>query len=154
MHNRPRVPTASLTRVALSSGRTVDLAELHLTPTYGTLLDAYPCRPVNDLRIKTLLHTAERMSPTTPVHLIPPPREYPDHYAGPHGPVEFLPLVACTARLSSPPLNPTNDPLLYHSTLTVLWFQPTPHIPNPHDTTEALRDLDWAGLARDHEVCP
>ncbi|OSC51806.1 hypothetical protein B5181_39250, partial [Streptomyces sp. 4F] len=80
MHDRPRVPTMSLTRVVLSSGRSVDLAELRLTSTYGGLLEGYPCRPVNEMRIKALLHTAERMSPTTPVHLVPPPREYPDQY--------------------------------------------------------------------------
>ncbi|MFD8070067.1 MULTISPECIES: hypothetical protein [Streptomyces] len=152
MHNRPGVPAMSLARVVLTCGRTVDLAELHLTPTYGTRLDGYPCRPVNDLRIRTLRHTAERMSPATPVHLVPPPRDYPDQYAGAQGPVEILPRVACAARLSSRPLNPSRDPLRYHSTLTVIWFQPTPPLPDPDTPPPALRHLDWAGLARDVEV--
>lgn len=86
MHDRPRVPTLSLTRIVLSCGRSVELTELRLTPTYGDMPAGYPCRPVNDLRIRALLHTAAGLSPTVPVHLIPPSREYPDQYAGAFGP--------------------------------------------------------------------
>ncbi|MFF8096513.1 hypothetical protein [Streptomyces sp. NPDC016675] len=152
MHDRPRVPALSLTRVVLSSGRSVDLAELHLTSTYGGLLEGYPCGPVNDLRIRELVHTAERMSPTTPVHLVPPPREYPDQYAGALGPVEVLPRVACVGRFSSAALDPANDPFLHRSALTVVWFQSTSRVPSARDTEPALREVDWAGLARDYEL--
>jgi hypothetical protein len=151
MHDRPKVPTMSLTRIVLSCGRTVDLAELHLTPTYGGMPEGYPCRRVNDQRIRALLHTAARMSPTTPVHLIPPPREYPDQYAGAFGPVETLPRVACVGRFSSMPLAPANDPVVHRSGLTVIWFQPTARIPDAYDTEPALRDVDWTALARDYE---
>ncbi|MFE0799418.1 hypothetical protein [Streptomyces sp. NPDC058812] len=152
MHDRSKAPTMSLTRVVLSSGRSVDLAELRLTPTYGGLLEGYPCRPVNDLRIKALQRTAERMSPTTPVHLVPPPREYPHQYAGAFGPVELLPRVACVGRFSSAALDPANDPVLHRSGLTVIWFQPTPRVPSPCDTEAALRDVDWTSLARDYAL--
>ncbi|WP_399940862.1 hypothetical protein ACGH52_18910 [Streptomyces sp. BBFR25] len=152
MHDRPRVPTLSLTRIALSCGRSVDLADLRLTPTYGDMPHGYPCRPANDLRIRTLLHTAARMSPAVPVHLIPPPREYPDQYAGAFGPVETLPRVACVGRFSSTPLTPANDPLTYRSGLTVLWFQPTTRLPDPYDPDPPLRDVDWPTLARDYEL--
>ncbi|MGW8062054.1 hypothetical protein ACVV2G_07180 [Streptomyces ziwulingensis] len=152
MHDRPKAPAMSLTRVVLSSGRSIDLTELHLAPTYGGLLEDYPCRPVNDLRIKALVHAAERMSPTAPVHLVPPPREYPHQYAGALGPVEVLPRVACVGRFSSAALDPANDPFLHRSGLTVVWFQPTPRVPSARDTEPALRDVDWPGLARDYEL--
>ncbi|MGX1512701.1 hypothetical protein [Streptomyces collinus] len=152
MHDRPRVPTLSLTRIVLTCGRDVDLTELRLTPTYDAMSESYPCRPVNDLRIRALLHTAARMSPTVPVHLIPPPREYPDQYAGAFGAVETLPRVACVGRFSSMPLAPGNDPVAYRSGLTVIWFQPTTRIPDRYDTDPALRDLDWTALALDHEL--
>ncbi len=142
----------SLTRVVLSSGRSVDLAELRLTSTYGDLLEGYPCRPVNEMRIKALLHTAERMSPTTPVHLVPPRREYPDQYAGAFGPVELLPRVSCVGLFSSTALDPVNDPVLHRSGLTVIWFQPHPRVPSADDAEPALRDVDWAALARDYEL--
>ncbi|MFJ8653996.1 hypothetical protein ACIRNU_16800 [Streptomyces rochei] len=152
MHNRPKVPTMSLTRVVLSSGRSVDLTELRLTPTYGGLLEGYPCRPVNDMRIKGLLHTAERMATTTPVHLVQPRREYPDQYAGAFGPVELLPRVACVGRFSSTALDPANDPVLHRSGLTLVWFQPTPRVPSACEAEPALREIDWTTLARDYEV--
>ncbi|MEU5624112.1 hypothetical protein [Streptomyces tendae] len=152
MHDRPRVPTLSLTRIVLTCGRNVDLTELRLTPTYDAMSESYPCRPVNDLRIRALLHTAARMSPTVPVHLIPPQREYPDQYAGAFGAVETLPRVACVGRFSSMPLAPANDPVAYRSGLTVIWFQPTTRIPDRYDTDPALRDLDWTTLALDYEL--
>ncbi|MFJ6074629.1 hypothetical protein ACIQFU_28010 [Streptomyces sp. NPDC093065] len=152
MHDRSRVPTLSLTRIVLTDGRSVDLTELRLTPTYGDLPHGYPCRPANDLRIQALLHTAARLSPTVPVHLIPPPREYPDQYAGAFGPVETLPRVACVGHFSSTPLTPARDPITYRSGLTVIWFQPTTRVPDPYDTDPALRDVDWPTLALDYEL--
>ncbi|MBD0423486.1 hypothetical protein H0H10_30760 [Streptomyces sp. TRM S81-3] len=152
MHHRPKVPTMSLTRIVLASGRSVDLAELRLTSTYGGLLEGYPCKPVNDLRIKALLGTAERAFPNTPVHLVPPPREYPDQYAGAFGRVEVLPSVACVGLFSSTALDPANDPVLYRSGLTVVWFQPTPYVPSACAAEPALRDVDWPALARDFEL--
>ena len=88
----PRVWGMSLAHVVLTSGRSLDLAERRLSPTYGGMLDGYPCKPVNDGTIRSLLRSAERDFPTAPVHLVPPPREHPDQYAGAFGPVEVLPL--------------------------------------------------------------
>ncbi|WP_328561441.1 hypothetical protein [Streptomyces coelicoflavus] len=152
MHDRSRVPTLSLTRITLSSGRTVDLTELRLAPTYGDMPPGYPCRPVNDRRIRALLHTAARMSPTVPVHLIPPPREYPDQYAGALGPVETLPRVSCVGRFSSTPLSPARDPITHRSGLTVIWLQPTTRVPDTYDTDPALHDVAWTSLAQDYEL--
>nr|WP_030188924.1 hypothetical protein [Streptomyces violaceorubidus] len=152
MHDRPRVPILSLTRIVQSTGRGLDLAELLLVPTYGDLSHGYPCRPANDQRIQALLHTAARLSPAVPVHLIPPPRAYPDQYPGAFGPVETLPPVACVGRFSSTPLTPANDLVTHRSGLTVIWFQPTPRIPDPYDADPTLRDIDWPTLARDYAL--
>ncbi|MFE9020164.1 hypothetical protein ACFYNL_16600 [Streptomyces sp. NPDC007808] len=142
----------SLTRIVLTSGRSLDLSELRLSSTYGGMLEGYPCKPVNDMTIKSLVHAAERAHPTTPVHLVPPPREYPDQYAGAFGPVEVLPAVACVGAFRSTALEPDHDPVLYRSALTIIWFQPTAHVPSGCDAEEALREVAWEELARDYEL--
>ncbi len=152
MHHRPRVPTMSLARVVLTSGRSLDLSELRLSSTYGGMLEGYPCKPVNEAKIKGLLRAAERTLPTTPVHLVPPPREYPDQYAGGLGPVEILPSVACVGSFRSMALHPDHDPILFRSALTVVWFQPTTQVPSGCDAETALRDIAWEELARDYEL--
>ncbi|MEV6942747.1 hypothetical protein AB0N07_12240 [Streptomyces sp. NPDC051172] len=155
MHDRPRARTMSLARVVLSSGRSVDLAALRLSSTYGGMPEdcpGYPCKPVNDMVIEGLLDTAARTSPATPVHLVPPPRAYPDQYAGGFGPVEVLPSVACVGSFRSSALDPSHDPVLYHSALTVIWFQPTTRVPCECDAEGSLRGVDWEGLARDCEL--
>ncbi|GHH95252.1 hypothetical protein [Streptomyces capillispiralis] len=142
----------ALARVVLASGRSVDLAELRMSSTYGGMLEGYPCKPLNDLRIKGLLHTAERDFPGAPVHLIPPPREYPDQYAGAFGPVEVLPAVTCVGSFRSGALDPAHDRALYRSRLTVVWFQPTPRVPSDCDAEPALREVSWEHLATDEEL--
>ncbi|MER5211345.1 hypothetical protein ABT063_12375 [Streptomyces sp. NPDC002838] len=141
----------SLTRVVLTSGRSLDLRELRLSSTYGGTLEGYPCKPVNEVRIKSLLRSAERAF-SAPVHLVPPPREYPDQYAGGFGPVEVLPAVACVGVFRSTALDPAHDPVLYRSALTVVWFQPTARMPSGCDAEAALRELPWEELARDYEL--
>ncbi|MFE0256631.1 hypothetical protein [Streptomyces sp. NPDC059010] len=145
----------SLTRVILTSGRSLDLSELRFSSTYGGMLEGlegYPCKPVNDMKIKGLVRTAEQARPSTPVHLVPPPREYPDQYAGGFGPVEVLPPVACVGAFHSTALDRTHDPVLYRSTLTIIWFQPTPRVPSGCDAEEGLREVAWEELARDCEL--
>lgn len=152
MHHRPKAPTMSLTRVILTSGRSLDLSELRLSSTYGGLPEGYPCKPLNDMKIKGLVHAAERAHPSVPVHLVPPPREYPDQYAGAFGPVEVLPAVACVGAFHSVALDRDHDPVLRRSALTIIWFQPTARVPYGCDAEEALRGVDWEGLARDYEL--
>ena len=151
MHDRPRVRTLSLTRVVLASGRPVDLADLRFASTYQGL-DGYPCKPVNDLVVQGLVRAAERAYPTTPIHLVPPPREHPDLYAGALGPVELLPPVACVGSFRSAALDPAHDPVLYRSALTVVWFQQTTRMPSECDAETSLRTVDWERLARDQEA--
>lgn len=152
MHQRLKVPTMALSRVVLASGRSVDLTELRLSATYGDVLEGYPCKPLNDLAIAGLLRSAERFHPGAPVHLIPPPREYPDQFAGAFGPVEVLPAVTCVGSFRSEPLDPGHDRALYRSRLTVAWFQPTSHIPSGYDAETELLDVDWEQLATDEEL--
>ncbi|MFJ7075168.1 hypothetical protein [Streptomyces sp. NPDC098781] len=142
----------SLTRVVLTSGRSIDLSELHLSSTYGGMLEGYPCKVVNDMRISGLVRAAEGDRPSTPVHLIPPPREYPDQYSGAFGPVEVLPRVACVGAFRSEAIDPDRDPVLHRSALTIIWFQPTTSVPAGCDAEDALREVDWEGLARDYEL--
>src|SRR5690606_25616597 len=144
MHHRPRVPAMSLARLVLTSGRAVHLAELHMSSTYGGPLAAYPCRPVNDDRIRQLLVAAEQAYPGAPVHLIPPQREYPDQYPGSSGPVEVLPAVACLGSFRSEPVRPARHHARYRSRLTVVWFQPTARTPSccaAEPALQALREL-------------
>ncbi|MFR0358659.1 hypothetical protein [Streptomyces sediminimaris] len=151
MQDRSGVRTMSLTRVVLASGRTTELAEVRFTSTYQGL-DGYPCKPFNDRVIGSLLSGAERSFPTVPVHLVPPPREYPHLYPGAYGPVELLPPVACVGSFRSTALHPARDPVLARSALTIVWFQRTTRIPHECDAEASLRGVDWERLARDHEV--
>lgn len=152
MHQRLKVPTMALSRVLLTSGRSVDLTELRLSATYGDVLEGYPCKLLNDLAIAGSLRSAAHVHPDVPVHLIPPPREYPDQFAGGFGPVEVLPRVTCVGSFRSEALDPGHDRALYRSRLTVVWFQPTPLIPSGCDAETALLDMDWEQLATDEEL--
>ncbi|MFJ3668034.1 hypothetical protein ACIPSE_16440 [Streptomyces sp. NPDC090106] len=142
----------SLARLVLASGRSVELSELRMSSTYGGLLEGYPCRVVNEMKIQGLLRSAENDFPRTPVHLVPPPREYPDQYSGGFGPVETLPPVACVGAFRSTALDPSHDPVLYRSRLTVVWFQPTTDLPSPCHPDDPLTTMPWNDLARDHEL--
>jgi len=142
----------ALARVVLASGRTVDLSALHMSSTYGGLLEGYPCKPLNDRRIDALVRMANRSFPGAQVHLIPPPREYPDQYAGAFGPVEVLPSVACVGSFRAEALDPSHDRALYRSRLTVVWFQPAACVPSAHDAEPGLLEVDWDTLATDEEL--
>ncbi|MDT0547756.1 hypothetical protein [Streptomyces lonegramiae] len=142
----------SLSCIVLSSARSIELSELRLSSTYGGMLEGYPCKPVNDLKVSSLLRAAERAFPTTPVHLVPPAREYPDQTAGAFGPVEVLPSVACIGTFRSTAIAPGHDRVLYRSALTVVWFQPTPDVPTGDAADLALRDIRWEELAQDYEL--
>ncbi|MBT3155578.1 hypothetical protein HTV45_32875 [Streptomyces sp. CHD11] len=142
----------ALARVVLASGRSVDLSELRMSSTYGGLLEGYPCKPLNDRTIAGLLRSAGTTFPGAPVHLIPPPREYPDQYAGAFGPVEVLPAVVCVGSFRSQAVDPVHDRVLYRSRLTVVWFQSAPRVPSGCDAEPALRDISWDQLATDEEL--
>jgi hypothetical protein len=144
----------SLSHVNLSSGRTVDLTELRLSSTYGGVLEGYPCRRLNDLSVSGLERGARAAHPHTPVHLVPPAREYPDgdRSLGPFGPVEVLPAVRCVGVFESTPVDPDLDPVLHRSALVVAWYQADPGVPSGDRADRGLRDLPWDDLARDVEL--
>ncbi|MFF3412848.1 hypothetical protein ACFYW8_43345 [Streptomyces sp. NPDC002742] len=138
----------SLSHIVLLSGRTIRLTGLRMSSTYGGMLEGYPCKRINDLKVSWLQRQAERAFSSTPVHLVPPSREYPDETAGAFGPVEVLPSVACAGVFDSAALDPSMD----GSTLVVAWFQPAPQVPAGEDADLALRGIDWEELARDYEL--
>ncbi|TXS32757.1 hypothetical protein EAO71_04250 [Streptomyces sp. ms191] len=141
-----------LSHIVLSSGRSIELTELRMSSTYGGMLEGYPCKPVNDMKVSGHRRKAEREFSFAPVHLVPPSRAYPDLTGGHFGPVEVLPAVACIGVFHSTAIAPELDPVLHHSTLTVAWFQPGPDVPSGEDADPALRGLRWEELARDHEL--
>ncbi|MGW1281218.1 hypothetical protein ACWD4V_30245 [Streptomyces tsukubensis] len=141
-----------LSSITLASGRSVDLTELRMSSTYSGMLEGYPCKPINELKIRSLLGSAGRDFPRLPVHLVPPTRDYPGGEGGAFGPVEVLPPVGCIGVFRSAPVSSAHDPVLYRSGLAVVWFQHTPAVPAGDDADSALRDIRWAELARDDEL--
>ncbi|MFF2404201.1 hypothetical protein [Streptomyces goshikiensis] len=141
----------SLSHIALSCGRSIELSELRMSSTYGGMLEGYPCKRINDWKVSGLLRGAERAFPSLPVHLVSPAREYPDQSGGAFGPVEVLPSVACVGVFSSTAVDPGLDPVLHHSVLVIAWFQPLPDVPSGENADPALRGVLWEELARDHE---
>ncbi|MFD8734302.1 hypothetical protein ACFV06_05225 [Streptomyces sp. NPDC059618] len=138
----------SLGHTVLLSGRSIRLTELWMSSTYSGMLEGYPCKRLNDLKVDWLQRRAERAYPSQPVHLVPPSREYPDATPGAFGPVEILPSVFCIGSFDSAPLEPSMDA----STLVVAWFQHTPDVPAGENADPALRGIDWEALAQDFEL--
>ncbi|WLQ35473.1 hypothetical protein P8A18_19510 [Streptomyces castrisilvae] len=145
----------SLSHIVLSSGRSVELTEVRMSSTYAWMLEGYPCKPVNDMKLRGLRSQAEQAYPGTPCHLVPPRPEYPDRStdaARPFGPVEVLPPVTCIGLLRSTAVAPGLDPALHRSALAVAWLQGTLDVPSGEDAEPALRELHWDELARDYEL--
>ncbi|MFE6100135.1 hypothetical protein ACFVQ4_09260 [Streptomyces laurentii] len=137
----------SLSRIVLTSGRTITLAQLRMSSTYGGMLEGYPCERVNDRKVEALRQEAERAFASWPVHLVVPTRAYPDESGGGFGPVEVMPAVTCIGFFHSTALAPEYD----QSVLTVAWFQATPAVPSGEDADPGLRGIPWEELARDDE---
>ncbi|MEU8789625.1 hypothetical protein [Streptomyces sp. NPDC048643] len=142
----------SLSRIVLSSGRTVELAELRMSSTYGGMLEGYPCKLINDMKVRGVQRQAEQTFSFAPVHLVTPSRAYPEQTAGAFGPVEVLPSVVCTGVFRSAAVAPELDPVLHRSALIVIWFQPVPDVPSGEEADPALRGISWEELAQDYEL--
>ncbi len=142
----------ALTKIHLSSGRSIELSDVRLSSTYGGFLEGYPSRRFNDLKLDRTLRNAREAAPSTPAHLVDPVRHLPDNTPGSFGPVEVLPAVTCVGRFISPPVDPARDAVSYYSALTLVWFQDTPVLPSEEDADTALRDLRWEDLAEDFEI--
>ncbi|MFF8646536.1 hypothetical protein [Streptomyces sp. NPDC015345] len=142
----------SLSHIALSSGRSIELIELRMSTTYGGMLEGYPCQRINDMKVSGLLRQAEHAFSFAPVHLVPPSRAYPDQAAGAFGPVEVLPSVACIGVFGSTAVDTGLDAVLHRSALVVAWFQATPDVPSSENADFALRSIRWDELAQDYEL--
>ncbi|MEU0938601.1 hypothetical protein [Embleya sp. NPDC005971] len=142
----------SLSHIALSSGRSIELTELRMSTTYGGMLEGYPCQRINDMKVSGLLRQAEHAFSFAPVHLVPPSREYPDRTAGAFGPVEVLPSVACIGVFGSTVVDPELDAVLHRSALVVAWFQATTDVLSGEDADPGLRNIRWDELAQDYEL--
>lgn len=117
------------------------------------MLEGYPFRRWNDMKLDGLLRSIAGERPSVPVHLVPPVRDMPegDVPAGAFGPVELLPAVTCVGSFTSYPVDPERDSVLHHSTLTVVWFQASPAVPSGEDADQGLRGVRWDEVARDVE---
>ncbi|NEA46732.1 hypothetical protein [Streptomyces sp. SID10815] len=142
----------SLSHITLSSGHSIELTELRMSSTYGGMLEGYPCKLINDMKVRSLQKQAERAFTSRPVHLVPPSREYPDETAGAFGPVEVLPSVACIGLFRSTAVASELDPVLHRSALTVVWFQTGVDVPSGEDADLGLRSICWEELAQDYEL--
>ena len=142
----------SLSRIVLSSGRSIELTELRMSSTYGGMLEGYPCKRINDMKVSALQRQAEHARPSVPVHVVTPSREYPDRTSGAFGPVEELPSVTCIGVFGSTAVTPGLDPVLHRSALVVAWFQAAPDVPSGEDADRALRSIRWEELAEDYEL--
>lgn len=145
----------ALARVELGSGREVSLSELHLTSTYGGLIEGYPCKRVNDHIVSGLAVRAGRIFPGGPVHVIEPVPDEPEvdpSERWPFGPPQWLPAVTCFGSFSSSPVNPGIDSVLHYSRLVVVWFQAEATVMDAQQISPAVRDLHWDDWAEDEEV--
>jgi hypothetical protein len=143
----------TLVRVTLVSGRDIELTSLEIVPTYGGMLEGYPCARVND---RLLARLATRSGPagiSRPVHVITPPRSYPEPGSRrlALGPVEQLPAVYCRASFRSDRIDEKLDDALRWSELTVVWFQDDLASPVADFVAAAVSDLPWEELAEDFE---
>jgi hypothetical protein len=141
----------ALAHVVLSSGRSIELAEIRMSSTYGGMLEGYPFRRWNDLKLEHLVKDAAKARPSLPVHMVEPLRELPALPAGGFGPVELLPAVTCVGSFSSNPIDPDRDSVLHHSALTLLWFQEDAVVPSGESATPGLRGICWDEIAKDLE---
>lgn len=123
-----------------------------MSSTCGGMLEGYPCKLINDLKLSSLHRQAESAFPSGPVHVVPPSREYPDQTAGGFGPVEVLPAVTCIGNFRSAAVAAELNPVLHRSALVVAWFQPGPDVPSGEGADLAIRGIHWEELAEDYEL--
>lgn len=147
----------TLAWITLASGHDVELTALEIHATYSGMLEGYPCALVNNRLLAGLARRRESPYWTPPVHVIEPPRTYPESESrggsepGHFGPVELLPAVYCRADLRGNRIDEELDEVLYESSLTVVWFQEDLAQPVAAFVTAALSDLPWDRLAQDSE---
>lgn len=144
----------TLARISLASGRELELTRLEIFSTYGGMLEGYPCAKMNDRLLSALSKRSKSAYWSPPVHVITPPRSYPDEQPTqlPFGPVENLPGTYCRGAFRSDRIDEQLDDVLHRSYLTVVWFQEGIDLTIPEFVTAAVSALSWEQLAEDSEL--
>ncbi|GAA1989173.1 hypothetical protein [Catenulispora subtropica] len=143
----------TLAWIPLASGRDIELNRLEIFSTYGGMLEGYPCALINDRLLSALSKRPESPFWTPPVHVITPPRSYPEPKAArAFGPVEVLPGTYCRGAFQSDRVDERLDDVLYRSYLTVVWFQEGLDGTVADFVTAALSSLQWEQFAEDSEL--
>lgn len=134
----------------LHQGRVVSLRSLNQWSVYADLLEGLPTRERNDALIQRLLKEEQAHSGHAPLLIVPHQEPISISRRYPFGEPAKLPPVVCVARLHSPePTTPGSSKDL--SRLTVIWFQNRYAFPISAVAEDALRNIDWAGLAEDDQ---
>lgn len=137
--------------LTLGSGRKVLLRRLDQMMTYDGLLEGAPNTGLNDALVALAVQTAAQRCWTTgqrPLLLDPVRRDYlraPGDMRDVRSerlPVEWLPLVTCSATFSSAPSSPEIESLL-----AVVWFQDEYGPPILEPALGQLLALDWDASA-------
>lgn len=144
----------TLAWITLASGRDVELTQLEIFSTYGGMLEGYPCARINDRLLSALSKRRESAYWTPPVHVITPPRTYPEPTSADlaFGPVETLPGTYCRGAFQSDRIDEQLDGVLHRSYLSVVWFQEGLDTTITEFVTAALSGLQWEQFAEDHEL--
>jgi hypothetical protein len=144
----------TLAWIPLASGHDVELTHLEIFSTYGGMLEGYLNARSNDPLPSALSKRRESAYWTPPVHVITPPRSYPETESThlPFGPVEVLPGTYCRGAFRSDRIDEQLDDVLYRSYLTVVWFQEGLDGTVTEFVAAALSSLQWEQLAEDNEL--
>jgi hypothetical protein len=131
--------------ITLRSGRSVTIESLTQSQTYAGWLEDKPRAEINERIIDAAV-------PPRAVLIRPLRRPYlktPDETPDPGGATEWLPLVTCTARLTSTQGAKSASP--EGSFLTVVWYQDEFALPIEPSVLAQISELPWESLASDQE---
>jgi hypothetical protein len=131
--------------ITLRSGRLVTVESLTQSQTYAGWLEGIPRAEINERIIEAAV-------PPRAVLIRPVRRNYlrqPGDTPDPANATEWLPLVTCTARLTSDKAARSESP--QGSFLTVVWYQDEFALPIDPSVLAQISDLPWESLASDQE---
>lgn len=136
-------PAFNKVSTKLISGRLVNIESLHITETYGGLLEGYPNSEINEEVIENAQTMMADCWGSRRTHIVSP--TFFRHESG-H---LFLPPWLCLAWLSC--AEPINSEFM-GSELVVIWFVHDVHsMPIEQMVNGAVQRLDWESLAADFD---
>lgn len=144
----PKMPEAAAGDFGLTDGRTLHLREFRQSAIYQGLIEGFPTKEMNEKIIDSLVREAQREGDVRP-YLIKPVERLLDHNY-PFGTPAALPKIGCVARFESD--EPARNPGMDYSSLVVVWFQEKFGLPTDGALIDAIREIDWAAAAQDHEI--